>query len=416
MLTVHKIFKLVSTLYSSSFRSDMSIEASIQTNLRRWHNTKYGHQFRSTKNKDNPDCLEFSVMTYNVLSQDLIHQNNHLYTHCRRSDLEWPERGLRINKELEESNTDIICLQEVHSDHFNEMYLPHMKSLGYDGFYKKRLGFKMDGCAIFYKLNRFKLMNYCVVEFNRREFSRLLDRDNVALIGVFKSVCNDAASDELIVVATTHLLFNPKRGDIKLIQLRWLLAELDRLAYRGRDDRTGCVIYHPVILCGDMNSLPDSPLHSFLRHGHLNCIGLNVGDISGQKDGKGIGKLIQEADLSVRGLNSESRFTNSPSAVNQSNSSIRPDQKTLLSHSFKFSSVYPCQNMQGETLVTTDHQKASCMVDYIFYSSSNVLKLLGYKHIMTSEQLKKMGRLPNEKEGSDHLALMAKFLLIKAHK
>lgn len=51
------------------------------------------------------------------------------------------------------------------------------------------------------------------------------------------------------LVSTTHLLFNPKRHDIRLAQVQVLLAELDRIA---RDD------YHqnriaPIILTGDFN-------------------------------------------------------------------------------------------------------------------------------------------------------------------
>ena len=51
--------------------------------------------------------------------------------------------------------------------------------------------------------------------------------------------------DMRLCVATTHLLFNPKRGDIKLAQLAVLLAELDRFTRKGIEPGTGMPLYHP---------------------------------------------------------------------------------------------------------------------------------------------------------------------------
>lgn len=51
------------------------------------------------------------------------------------------------------------------------------------------------------------------------------------------------------VVSTTHLLFNPKRHDIRLAQVQVLLAELDRIAR----DETNSNRNAPIILCGDFN-------------------------------------------------------------------------------------------------------------------------------------------------------------------
>lgn len=51
------------------------------------------------------------------------------------------------------------------------------------------------------------------------------------------------------IISTTHLLFNPKRKDVRFAQIQTLLAELDRIA---RDDHQ----FHqlsPIILTGDFN-------------------------------------------------------------------------------------------------------------------------------------------------------------------
>lgn len=53
------------------------------------------------------------------------------------------------------------------------------------------------------------------------------------------------------VVATTHLLFNPRRTDVRLAQVQVLLAELDRIAHNGQSSI-------PIILSGDFNLQPNS--------------------------------------------------------------------------------------------------------------------------------------------------------------
>lgn len=80
-------------------------------------------------------------------------------------------------------------------------------------------------------------------------------------------------NDLRLCVANTHLLFNPKRGDIKLAQLMTLLA--------GIDDVTGGM-KHPVIMCGDFNSHPRSGILNFLTSGRLDLKDVSVKFFSGQ--------------------------------------------------------------------------------------------------------------------------------------
>jgi len=73
-----------------------------------------------------------------------------------------------------------------------------------------------------------------------------------------------------VCVANTHLLYNPRRGDIKLAQLAILLAEINRLSRLPDGSKS------PVVLCGDFNSSPQSPLYSFLTTGCLEYGGLQI--------------------------------------------------------------------------------------------------------------------------------------------
>lgn len=110
------------------------------------------------------------------------------------------------------------------------------------------------------------------VEFYRPDVP-LLDRDNVGLVLLLQPKIPSGASPA-ICVANTHLLYNPRRGDIKLTQLAMLLAEISSVAHQK--DGSFC----PIVMCGDFNSVPGSPLYSFIKEGKLNYEGLAIGKVS----------------------------------------------------------------------------------------------------------------------------------------
>lgn len=145
---------------------------------------------------------------------------------------------------------------------------------GYQCEYKKRTGSKPDGCAIVFKSSRLSLLSSNPVEF-LRPGDALLDRDNVGLVLLLqpKDVASSLNRFSSICVANTHLLYNPRRGDIKLAQLAILLAEISRLSRLPNGPTS------PVVLCGDFNSTPLSPLYRFLTTGCLNYSGLKMGSV-----------------------------------------------------------------------------------------------------------------------------------------
>lgn len=103
---------------------------------------------------------------------------------------------------------------------------------GYKGIFKKRTNDKEDGCAIYYRAEKFDLKESATVEYNQ-PYVRLLNRDNIGIIA--RLSCKE--NEKNVVVANTHLLFNPNRHDIKLAQLAMLLAEIDRIAFRCQEER-----------------------------------------------------------------------------------------------------------------------------------------------------------------------------------
>ena len=66
------------------------------------------------------------------------------------------------------------------------------------------------------------------VEYNRH-LPGLLDKDNVGLAVVLAS----AGSGATLTLATTHLLFSPKRGEVRLAQTALLLAHLDAITWNS---------------------------------------------------------------------------------------------------------------------------------------------------------------------------------------
>ncbi|NXM37205.1 ANGE1 protein, partial [Oxyruncus cristatus] len=228
----------------------------------------------------NTPLFEFRVMSYNILAQDLVEQGIDLYVHCHPDILNWNYRLPNLLQEIQHWDPDVLCLQEVQENHYWEQLEPTFKEMGFACVYKRRTGTKTDGCAVCYKHSRFQLISLSPVEYFRPGLD-ILNRDNVGLVLLLQPVLPeglDLKSISPLCVANTHVLFNPRRGDIKLAQVALLLAEIDKIA------RTTEGSYYPVILCGDLNSVPDSPLYKFIRNGELSYHGMPAWKVSGQED------------------------------------------------------------------------------------------------------------------------------------
>lgn len=399
--------------------------------------------------------FDFTVMSYNILSQDLLRDNAYLYQHCPPEVLSWDYRLPRLLREIQAHNADILCLQEVQEDHFVEQIRPALEALGYQCEYKKRTGHKPDGCAVVFKTSRLSLLSSNPVEFFRRG-DALLDRDNVGLV-VCLSPSSDPASS--ICVANTHLLYNPRRGDIKLAQLAILLAEVNRVS-RLPDGST-----NPVLLCGDLNSTPWSPLYRFLTTGRLDYEGLPIAMVSGQESFSRTQRLLCcPLWSSTLGISSSCQYQEqhrdqaqddcraqgdrqktsgdtggSSSAVEGAISDLSVDDQTptasqdlfhrwRLSHSLKLQSSYNHRlSLDGRDEITTCHSRTAITVDYILYTpdspggpspsfSSSLprgrgLQLLGRLSLVGHSELEQVNGLPNQSHSSDHLPLLARFRL-----
>ncbi|XP_039594030.1 protein angel homolog 2 isoform X1 [Polypterus senegalus] len=429
------------TTSNESFRSEGSQDEPEQTRQKRIHRfwEDFSSHYYNEADEHPGSCIEedlrketcdFTVMSYNILSQYLLEDNAHLYKHCPRPILKWDHRFPNILQDFKDLDADILCLQEVQEDHYNAQIKPSLESLGYQCEYKMRTGRKPDGCAIGFKRSRFSLVSSHPVEFFRHGIP-LLDRDNVGLVVLLKPTVHRSSSCN-ICVANTHLLYNPRRGDIKLTQLAMLLAEISAVSLEENGHRS------PIILCGDFNSVPGSPLYSFIKDGRLNYQGLSIGKVSGQEQTPRGQKMLsvpiwpESLGISHR-CQYEAKYQKdegSETGDKSDESSIEPEVKrkeSCIEHQFSLTSAYSHYlSDDGSPEITTCHSRTALTVDYIFYSAAKedlsvlpgknssydgMLKLLARLSLLRERDLWSVNGLPNEHNSSDHLPLLAKFRL-----
>lgn len=441
--------------------------------IRKWEHTPFGETLLTSDRKTSPSFSSpksFSIMSYNVLAQRLLEDHIYLYRKHDPEALSWENRSKTLLAEIQEADPDILCLQEVQASHLNSFF-SKLKDLGYEGLYKQRSPLHADGCAIYFKTDKLKLISSNTVEYfqcyTRRFDCSILDRFNIALIARL-AFQNSSDPRSEFIVATTHLLYNPRRQDVKLAQTQVLLAELDRVSFIGLNELTGKPSYLPTIVTGDFNMVPESAVYRLLTQGFLQYSDLASKSLSNALYGQARQEHLLPFELQIshscqhlglllhrlrygkqgnRGSEQEkvhisqisklynSDIYKSKEEYFQKHSKIpllyEEDfngrvQKGLLHHCLNLKSVYLHQRHMspGNKKVVkeaTTHQDDWITVDYIFYSGTlndltddveeGPLKLLSRYTLPTVGQCNQLKSIPNRACGSDHFSLMAYFLL-----
>lgn len=385
----------------------------VMRNTRKWINIDQTNM--------NPGFI-FTIFNYNILSQKLLETHSYLYEKSDRESLKWGNRLYNIVGEIFRTNPSILCCQEVQWNHLSQIE-NKLNCMNYGVLFKKRTGDKCDGCAIFYKKDLFQLIEEHNVEFMQPGIE-LLNRENVAIIA---KLCLKSDPSIKFLVVTTHLLYNPKREDVRLAQIQVLLAELDRHAQTT--EPSGEKTYIPVILTGDFNLKPFSAPFNLITNGELNYANLTSRTLIHSKASQTIqtnGRRLLPIKLGItdncQHANEIKLYHSEQNKVAQyeyeeielTKETVNFFQTGTLRHSFDFKSVYH-RNSEQNSYVST-FQDQWILVDYIFYSnekSSNVkLELLNYLSLPTADDCERMKlRIPNQFLGSDHLSLAAQFKL-----
>ncbi|XP_015067442.1 carbon catabolite repressor protein 4 homolog 3 isoform X2 [Solanum pennellii] len=340
----------------------------------------------------------FTVVSYNILGDRNVSNHGDLYRNVPPTYLDWDHRRRVICEELLGLNPDIICLQEV--DKYYDL-LNILEKAGYLGSYKRRTGGSVDGCAMFWKADKFQLLEGESVEFRQHGL-----RDNVAQLSVFEM---REAKSRRLVVGNIHVLYNPNRGDVKLGQIRFLSSRAHILSEKWD--------HVPIVLAGDYNSTPQSPIYKFLSSSELNLMLHNRKELSGQRlchPSQVLGLRREKGTLFVL----MDRFFNSRWSDEEINVAIGALKSHIAMHPLKLNSSYAMvkgplttRDNSGEPLATSYHSKFLGTVDYLWYSHG--LAPTKVLDTLPINVLKKTGGLPYKKLGSDHLALVSEFAFLE---
>lgn len=326
----------------------------------------------------------------------------------------------------------------MQEDQYFDYFLPRFKHLGYKCYYMKRQGNqKKDGCSIIFKSRKFRLGQIEYINFNVANVP-VLNRENVGMIALLEPK-HDSLRGKKICVATTHILFNPRRGDCKLAQLQYFLSHIDTVAFKSIKKVNDKIIhiYHPIIMCGDFNCDFRSHFYEFISSGKLaDYKNINRNLFSGQLEYTSSYVPIENC-LSLLGsqLNISDHCQFKHEVLKRLNSL---DEKELngceqpslnhggieLKHSFNFESVYTHYSSSDMSLeVTTCLKDSKGTVDYIFYHNNTnektqqeedkcaQLELVGRLELFKLHEVDHLVSLPIRNYPSDHFMIAAKFVL-----
>ncbi|KAJ2682469.1 Glucose-repressible alcohol dehydrogenase transcriptional effector [Coemansia spiralis] len=357
---------------------------------------------------DSPDVI--TVLSYNVLCPK--YATPQMYNYCPSWALAWEYRRDTIMSELNAFQPDIICLQEVEANQFDEFFKEKLSEMGYEGvFWTKSRARTMsegerklvDGCATFYKSSMFKCVASHLLEFqqsalSRKDFrkcddffNRFMTKDNIVGFAVLKH--HKLPGEPTVFVANAHVHWDPEFTDVKMVQTAMLTEELAMLVkkygglapappvHHGGASGDGGSEAHRVqmqlqqqqkqfqkvaaIICGDFNSTPDSGLYEFLSRGRLD------------KDHDDLARLEPYADYKRHGLR----------------------------HPFGLKSAYASV---GELPMTNFTPTFSGTIDYIWYTTG-MLATTGLLGEVDQEWSRQTVGYPNAHIPSDHIPIMAEF-------
>ncbi|SNX85106.1 related to CCR4 - transcriptional regulator involved in carbon catabolite repression [Melanopsichium pennsylvanicum] len=335
----------------------------------------------------------FNVLSYNILCDR--YATAQMYGYTPSWALAWDYRKEFILQELMSYSADICCLQEVDMEQYEDYFLHHLSQQDYEGvFYPKSRARTMrdeekrrvDGCAIFYKSNKYQLIEKQLVEFNqialqRPDFkksedmyNRVMTKDNIAVIALLEN----KLSGSRLVVANVHTHWDPQFRDVKLVQVAIVMDEVEKAGSRFAKLPPKPSVAEgyppppkythgnqiPTIVCGDFNSVPETGVYDFLSNGAV------PGDHDDFMD-------HVYGNYTAQGLE----------------------------HCYKLESSYAPIGELPFTNYTPGYEGG---IDYIFYTK-NTLNVTGVLGEVDKQYLGKVVGFPNAHFPSDHICIMSEF-------
>ena len=325
----------------------------------------------------------FTLMSYNTLCQH--YATPKMYKFTPSWALQWEYRRELLEKEVLNYSTDVICMQEVETRTYMEFWAPLLAQKGYRGLFFSKTrsktmsendSKKVDGCATFYKVDKFTLVHKQNFEYNsvcmgsdkykktKDLFNRFMNKDNIALI----SYLEHKETGERICFVNTHLHWDPAFNDVKTLQIGILLEELQGFIKKYQQTSSMEEVKKaPLVICGDFNSVKQSAVYQLFSTGSSK----DHSDLSGKDYGK---------------------FTESG-----------------FHHPFKLKSAY---DAVGELPFTNLSPAFTDNIDYIWYSTSK-LQVKGLLGEIDKKYVSHCIGFPDPNFPSDHVPILAKFQIKK---
>ncbi|KAG1736002.1 Endonuclease/exonuclease/phosphatase [Suillus lakei] len=228
-----------------------------------------------------PATETISALCYNILCEK--YATERLYGYTPSWALSWDYRKELILTEIMNYDTDFLCLQEVDIAQYEDYFVKHLQGQGYEGIYWPKSRYKtmsdadrrqVDGCATFYKADKYSLVERQLIEFSTVAmqrpdfkktddmFNRVLGKDHIAVICLLEV----KETGTRVILANAHIHWDPAYRDVKLVQVALLVDEIEKIAANfarlpPRPDTPRAPVYSdgtkiPLIICGDFNSVP----------------------------------------------------------------------------------------------------------------------------------------------------------------
>lgn len=188
------------------------------------------------------------VVSYNLLADRYIRPE--WYPHIADEFLEWSARKERLIERILRLNGDILCLQEMENNAFDEIHAA-LKKKGYFGVFSRKGFGRRDGCATFYRRRKFNFAGGTTIIFNDQGKSDK-PTGHVALIMKLEW------EKEIIGVVNTHIRWDTPD---KLYEEHRGFQQVKELVSRHLSDQD--VKYW--FLCGDFNADDDTPTIQLIR-------------------------------------------------------------------------------------------------------------------------------------------------------
>ncbi|QRW07862.1 cytochrome P450 family protein [Ceratobasidium sp. AG-Ba] len=350
-------------------------------------------EWRELLDPPSPGVETFSVLSYNILCERCA--TTTMYGYTPSWALNWSYRKELILAEVLNYGCDFLCLQEVDIAQYEEYFLKKLDEHKYTGIFSPKFRARtmneterrrVDGCAIFFRSEKWCLVEHHLIEFSQAShtrpalrttkdwFNRVQTRDHIAIAA---TLVNRETGTRLIV-ANAHLDWAPEYRDVKLVQTALLMDFVKGVAEDFADMEVGVGenvparkyangSQIPLIVCGDYNSVPESGVYELMTRGHVPG---SHPDFMGHS----YGPLTTEGP----------------------------------SHPFELRSSYAAA---GELSVTNYTPSFKGGIDYIFYGSEN-LEVGAVLGEIDKDYLSKCAGFPNAHFPSDHVLVSAQFRIL----